>query len=60
MGGAPQGALSRVAAVGPYIQSPSSDPPETLVKDGVSPALSQQDGPLEPPPRPLKAASGES
>lgn len=51
VGGALHGAPSRVAAVGPYIQS--SD------QDGSGPGLSE-DGPLKPPPRPLTAASGES
>uniref|UniRef100_A0A8C4HHG5 SH3 domain-containing protein n=1 Tax=Dicentrarchus labrax TaxID=13489 RepID=A0A8C4HHG5_DICLA len=71
-GVAPQhGVVSRVAAVGPYIQSSSSTtspqgPPvparqEALVKpaypDGTA-TLPMPDSSLKPPPRPVKPASG--
>ncbi|XP_035516025.1 apoptosis-stimulating of p53 protein 2-like, partial [Morone saxatilis] len=71
-GVAPQhGVVSRVAAVGPYIQSSSSTmspqgPPvparqEVLVKpaypDGTA-TLPMPDSSLKPPPRPVKPASG--
>ncbi|KAK5865499.1 hypothetical protein PBY51_019765 [Eleginops maclovinus] len=68
-GGAPQqGVGSRVAAVGPYIQSSSGSqgPPvparqEVLVKpaypDGTA-TLPMPDSSLKPPPRPAKPASG--
>ncbi|XP_070683738.1 apoptosis-stimulating of p53 protein 2b [Pempheris klunzingeri] len=70
-GGGPQHAVgSRVAAVGPYIQSSSSTssqgPPvparkEVLVKpaypDGTA-TLPMPDSSLKPPPRPAKPASG--
>lgn len=72
VGGAPQhSALSRVAAVGPYIQSiPTSSaqgPPvlnhmETLVKSTYpdsNSTLAMQDSSLKPPPRPVKPAAGE-
>uniref|UniRef100_H3CGL8 Tumor protein p53 binding protein, 2b n=1 Tax=Tetraodon nigroviridis TaxID=99883 RepID=H3CGL8_TETNG len=56
-GGAPQhGAPARVAAVGPYIQSSSQGRPGAA----EPPEDSSEDGPPKPPPRPLKAASGES
>ncbi|KAI4833392.1 hypothetical protein KUCAC02_016298 [Chaenocephalus aceratus] len=67
-GGAPQHAVgSRVAAVGPYIQSSGSHGPpvparhEVLVKpaypDGTA-TLPMPASSLKPPPRPLKPASG--
>lgn len=70
-GAAPQhGVVSRVAAVGPYIQSSSTTssqgPPvparqEVLVKpaypDGTA-TLPMPDSSLKPPPRPAKPASG--
>lgn len=73
VGGAPQhGALSRVAAVGPYVQSiptsgslgrPGPDRPETLVKptypDSCSATAAMQDSSPKPPPRPAKPAAGE-
>lgn len=73
VGGAPpHGALSRVAAVGPYVQSiptsrplglPGPDRPETLVKstypDGCGPPAAMQDASPQPPPRPAKPAAGE-
>uniref|UniRef100_A0A674PCV8 Tumor protein p53 binding protein, 2b n=1 Tax=Takifugu rubripes TaxID=31033 RepID=A0A674PCV8_TAKRU len=66
-GGAPQhSALSRVAAVGPYIQSiPTScaqGPPvldHMECPDSSSPTSATQDSSLKPPPRPVKPASGE-
>ncbi|KAM3623599.1 uncharacterized protein V6R79_013131 [Siganus canaliculatus] len=60
------GGVSRVAAVGPYIQSSSQGPPvparqEVLVKpaypDGTA-TLPMPDMSLKPPPRPVKPASG--
>lgn len=71
--GAPQqSALSRVAAVGPYIQSiptsraqgpPVLDHMKTLVKsmypESSSPTSTVQDSSLKPPPRPVKPAAGE-
>lgn len=61
------GVGSRVAAVGPYIQSSSSQGPpvparqEVLVKpaypDGTA-TLPMPDSSLKPPPRPAKPASG--
>lgn len=73
MEGAPQhSALSRVAAVGPYIQSiptssaqgsPVLDHMDTLVKstypDSSRPTSAMQDSSLKPPPRPVKPAAGE-
>ncbi|XP_011610978.1 apoptosis-stimulating of p53 protein 2-like isoform X1 [Takifugu rubripes] len=64
--GAPQhSALSRVAAVGPYIQSiPTScaqGPPvldHMECPDSSSPTSATQDSSLKPPPRPVKPASG--
>ncbi|KAM9363285.1 apoptosis-stimulating of p53 protein 2-like [Symphorus nematophorus] len=70
-GVAPQhGVVSRVAAVGPYIQSSSTTSPqgppvparqEVLVKpaypDGTA-TLPMPDSSLKPPPRPVKPASG--
>ncbi|XP_029929812.1 apoptosis-stimulating of p53 protein 2-like isoform X2 [Myripristis murdjan] len=66
---APHGGSSRVAAVGPYIQSPSpgsQGPPLPARQDApVKPAypdgtatLPPPDSALKPPPRPAKPASG--
>lgn len=65
-GSSQHGGISRVAAVGPYIQS-SQVPPfpahqEVLVKpaypDGTS-TLPAPEPTLKPPPRPVKPASGK-